>query len=399
MTTKHKSLPLNSLVSLMRCLEGRRWEDGAVRGHLTLSSQAQVALLQAVIGNPEDTPCQMLEGDPDEVVTGATFDLAFRAPRLGIGYLLPDLDTLLLHPTACAGDLGVSWYVVDRDWLSGERESDLARKYEAMGHLVELLARCADYYEKNQAKLVFLHDGRIDVPVRYGATELEAVNLATIEQLLQACGAEDGHTLQRRQILATAVREIVEDLAEDLRFKHLLILLPALLQNFHDGYRMFAASFSFEKVRDQLEAMRIEYTGRIHKALSDIQGQLLGIPVATIIVATQMKEAIAPGAIMWSNIAVLLGSSVFMLLLAAAIHNQQQTLAVLSQEVERQEAATRAEHADIAERFSEVFLQLRARLRWQVLVLRGMLAIGLLSMTFSFIVFWAMSKPAISVFF
>lgn len=183
-----------------------------------------------------------------------------------------------------------------------------------------------------------------------------------------------------------------------LRFSHILSQLPEVLQRFNDGYRLFASSFSFEKVRDQLEGLRIEYTGKIHKTISDIQGQLLGIPVATIVVATQMKETSAIGAQMWSNLAVLVGSFIFSLLLGASIFNQFQTLFVLEQEVKRHEAATRNEHADIALRFRDVFDQLHGRIFWQGVILKVVLGIGALAFITSIVAFWVLTKNALSAF-
>ncbi|MCZ5662332.1 hypothetical protein O5623_28590 [Escherichia coli] len=55
------------------------------------------------------------------------------------------------------------------------------------------------------------------------------------------------------------------------------------------GYKVFVSGFSYEKILDQLRVAKIEEMGKIHKVFSDIQNQILGIPVATIIVATQMK--------------------------------------------------------------------------------------------------------------
>lgn len=76
----------------------------------------------------------------------------------------------------------------------------------------------------------------------------------------------------------------------------------------------FTSGFSYEKVRDEVEATRIEYAGKIHKVIGDIQNQLLGIPVATIVVATQMKEATRYDSQYWINAAVVLGCWVFALL-------------------------------------------------------------------------------------
>ena len=91
--------------------------------------------------------------------------------------------------------------------------------------------------------------------------------------------------------MAEAVYELTAKLPSHKRFVSLLEQGEGLNDRLEKGYRLFfAAGFSYEKFRDEIESARVEYAGKIHKVFSDIQNQLLGIPVATIIVATQMKD-------------------------------------------------------------------------------------------------------------
>jgi hypothetical protein len=397
--TTQKKRSLADLVLLIRALESPVWDDGAICGALTLNGQAQIDLLTAVVADRDNTPCEIQEGDFDAMVPGTVLRLAFSQPRLGLGYLLRDLDELLRHPTACAGCFDLPWYVLAADWFSADKNSALYEKYSAMTMLVNVMVPCADYYDKADARMVLLNGGRVDVPIRYRAKDLESLDCVAVERLVAACSAADGHSEQRKQILATVLREMTEKAREEDRFALLLSSLPDVLQRFNNGYRLFASSFSFEKVRDQLEALRLEYTGKIHKTISDVQGQLLGIPVATIVVATQMKEALVVGSAMWSNIAVLVGSLFFTILLVASILNQFQTLLVIEQEIKRHEAATKQEHADIAARFVDVFTQLNRRIFWQHVILKGVLGVGCFAFLVAVVVFWALTKPALAVFF
>jgi hypothetical protein len=56
------------------------------------------------------------------------------------------------------------------------------------------------------------------------------------------------------------------------RFPYLLENLDALLEEVSAGYRLFASSFSYAKIRSDVESARVEYVGKIHKTLIDIQG-------------------------------------------------------------------------------------------------------------------------------
>ena len=132
---------------------------------------------------------------------------------------------------------------------------------------------------------------------------------------------------------------------------------------------MYAAGFSYDKLKDTVEAARVEYIGKIHKVLSDIQNQLLGIPVATIIVATQMKVAPGFGTEFLVNSAVLLGCWVFAILTLLLLRNQQHTLSVLKEEITRQKRQLEKEYAPVAGNLNGTFKSLESRALTQQIVL------------------------------
>jgi hypothetical protein len=169
--------------------------------------------------------------------------------------------------------------------------------------------------------------------------------------------------------MAEAVYEITAMLPSPKRFISLLENARDLRDRFEKGYKLFAAGFSYEKIRDEIEAARIEYTGKIHKVISDIQNQLLGIPVATIIVATQMKISKEIDRNFWINVAILIGACIFLLLLYFLVRNQRSTLDVIATEIQRQKAKLEKEYAAIAENFVSTFQSLDNRCRSQNLVL------------------------------
>lgn len=137
---------------------------------------------------------------------------------------------------------------------------------------------------------------------------------------------------------------------------------------------------SYEKLRDQVEAARVEYACKIHKVFSDIQNQLLGIPVATIVVATQMKNAPSFGYEFLVNTAVLVGCWVFAILMVLLVRNQSHTLGVLKDEVDRQRRQLQTDYAAVAGSFAGTFAYLSKRANAQHVVLwviDGVVCVGL----------------------
>ena len=396
MTKPHK-ITLHDWVGLIRQLESRAWADHGISGRLTILDDKTALLLKAVLSRPDDFPCQLIEGDPDACAIGDSLLLAFGQPRLGLGYVVKNMDVLLQHESARNGRL-TNWYVADLDWMFGEENAEIGPAYRTMLNLVAVFEQSAAVVDKSDAVLIFLPSERLDIRVIYGAAELRGLNIEAAQRIISQSQIEDGHSKQRLEILATAICDLLKDTPEGQRFSYLLRHLPELAQRCTDGYCLFASSFSFEKVRDQVEALRVDYTTRIHKALSDIQGQLLGIPISTIVVATQLKDVELPGALMWGNIAVLVGALVFVVLLILAIRNQWHTLDVLGMEVDRQEKATDKDCPEIAPRFTKVFSSLRDRIAHQRWIMGVIAFFSFVGLFLAFTMFWAMTKPALSIF-
>jgi hypothetical protein len=163
--------------------------------------------------------------------------------------------------------------------------------------------------------------------------------------------------------------------------------MPTLSEGGRNGYRLFASSFSYAKIRSDVEAAKVEYIGKIHKTLIDIQGQLLGIPVATIIVASQLKVAKDCGLEIWTNVGVLGGAWIFAVLLLIAIINQWLTLSAISGEIERQKTKLAADYAAISEQFLDIFKGLSSRIVWHRCALIGVGVIACAGAIFAFLVF------------
>jgi hypothetical protein len=127
-----------------------------------------------------------------------------------------------------------------------------------------------------------------------------------------------------------------------------------------------------------MEAARLDLIGKIHKTIVDIQGQLLGIPVATIVVAAQLKEAPDCGLPFWGNTAVIFGAWVFIALLMVAIVNQYLTLKVIAEDVERQQRKLKNEYAALGDAITNAFDGLDGRIIYHkaALVIVGLVALA-----------------------
>ena len=257
---------------------------------------------------------------------------------------------------------------------------------------VGMLKSCAAFLDVQEEMLVFVNDGKFEVPVKYAESDVRNLKIASIDALAKAI--PDGtHAEQCASIMAEAICELTAQLPSGRRFGFLLENADDLKDRFENGYKLFAAGFSYDKIRDEIEVTRVEYAGKIHKTFSDIQNQLLGIPVATVVVATQMKESKVIDGNFWMSVAVLVGSFVFMLLMHFLLRNQRHTLEVVGIEINRQKGKLEKEHAAIADNFVATFTSLDKRYNTQrniLYVVDGIVVVGFL---LSIFFFYTLNQP------
>jgi len=346
---------------------------GEMRGTFTLAEDTDLAALELCLGHEENTGMQV-HGSRADVALGNTVEISFE-PRVGWATVAPDLDELLKQPGNRIRTR--PRFLVLNTQTSSDDGADVnseVGRYLLAVKLVKSLKEVAGFLDTDEQSLVFISNGRFDVPVNYSASDLTSMDIDEI-QALTTIVPTDTHKKQCAGILATAIVDLVRAQPPLSRFAYLLTHAKELRATYDQGYKMYAAGFSYDKLKDTVEAARVEYVGKIHKVLSDIQNQLLGIPVATIIVATQLKEDKGSGPELFINTAVLLGAWVFVALTLLLIRNQQHTLGVLKDEIARQKRQLSKEYVAVADMFQRTFESLESRVRTQKIVLWTIFAV------------------------
>lgn len=366
------------LVALYRLVD----PDQQSMADLCLSDQAALQLVRDLLQpDSDDTGLAVLQGDPSSLAIGQTIRLQLNPPRIGEGRLFRDVAALVeagkLHepthyflwkPKRAKDDLGLP---------------EIIGRYRKVLVLIGLLKEAAAYLDEAKAELVFFRDGRFDVPVRYAASDLTAELDASIRKLI----AQFDDTLHREQklsMLASAVQETTARVEPRARFVELLCHVDDVTHALAESYRLFCSNFSYEKIKSDIQDAHIEFTTKIHKTFSDIQSQLLAIPVATVIVATQMKHAEGINSQFWINTGVLLGSVIFVVLFWLLVVNQRHTLTVLEEEIDRREAAIAKDHERIMDLFEGTFRTLRQRVASQkriIAIVRVIVVLGFIATT------------------
>jgi hypothetical protein len=316
--------------------------------------------------NLDDSGISVHHGDPDDLGIGKTLQLHISSPRIGLGRLARNLSDLLTTGVLLAEPR--RYYLIDERFANGdENVPESVERYRKLLKFVDLLKECADYVDAASSELIFIKDGKFSIPVVISANQIAQADLTKIEKILNHF-TDDTHKAQKLAILTNAVLSITQITAIKKRFGTLILEVAELAAKFNDGYKIFIADFSYDKIKDKFEEAKIENSGKLHKIFSDIQNQLLTLPVATVIVATQMKGTGDKTAVM-VNAALLIGVWIFAALFSMLWFNQLRTLLTLELEIKRQEKILKEDYESVGTIFNDVFAPLYKRIRNQKILL------------------------------
>lgn len=378
----------NNLVTICRDIE---FQENSRVGTLRITEEGQLYLLNTLI-HDDDFALQLISGGEPEV--GKNINIEIGDPRISLGIVASNLDDLLIVPKAKFKETK-NYFIINEKFSSLDETSivpEIIERYRIMLKFLELIRKSSAYLDENKEEFIFIHDGKFSLPILYTTEQLKEIDVAIITKLLESF-ENDTHHDQKLAIFSKSIQTISGNASPNERLIVLLSHLSDLQKSFSEGYKLFVADFSYEKIINQLEVAKLEEIGKIHKVFSDIQNQILGIPVATIVVATQMKSATAIGYEFWVNTAVLIGCWIFVLLSWFILRNQNHTLESISEEIDRKEKQAAEKYSSVKEIITQNFGLIRKRLKAQenaLCVVNIILGVGI---TLSHIIFFQLTKP------
>jgi hypothetical protein len=379
------------LVALYREID---FKDKSREGVLSISNDEQRNLLTGMLTTSDDEyGLRIIRGNADALKVGETVELEVNDPKISIGIVAMDIDDLLSAPKAHIKEPTRYFVISEKFYKFDQTTPDIIERYRIVIKLIALLKQAAAYLDEETGELVFIHDGKYELPVQYSLTELQQMGIEHASQLLESFG-NDTHRDQKLAILAKSVQTLCNTSNLKSRFSFLLAHLPELLKSFSEGYRLFVADFSYDKIIDQLEVAKLEEIGKIHKVFADIQNQILGIPVATIVVATQMKSASTIGYEFWANTAVLVGCWVFAILSIFVLRNQLYTLTAIGEEIARKKQQMLNDYKSVEDLITKSFPFLETRLRAQRFAFYVVDIILVVGLILAHVVYFLLTEPA-----
>lgn len=203
--------------------------------------------------------------------------------------------------------------------------------------------------------LIFLHQTKLEITNTYGPSDLSDIpGLGDFEDEFSTTAT---HQKQKRTIIKNVLFDVFGNDKEVL-FGSIIGRFSQIFEKAEASYQLYVSEFSFEKIKEEVEREKLEFTTKLNKVFSDIQNQLLAIPVALILIGGQMKPQ---G--LWSitNSLIFFGAVVFSILMNLLIRNQSHTLNAIKLEMDEQWRLIRGKHSHVAGQFEDSYDQLDKR--------------------------------------
>jgi len=293
------------------------------------------------------------------------------------------------------------FYIADRNYYSDECTNDpIINNYFETIRFVAALNNASDLVDKNNSRfltLYYLQGSKLDIQIQYSAADISPLN--DLEQFLETLESKE-HKEQKRCILKTTLVEILGKKEPSERFVYLLRHFSIFKSRFIDSLNLYLSEFSMDKVREAIVEKKLEYTKKINDVFSEIQGKLLAIPVALILIGGQMKSA---ESISLNNTLVLVGAVVFSIFMFFLLGNQRSTLDAIKEDLESQRKKLETDHAAIKCELEKTFTMLDYRYNKQMMTIKIIDRIVWLGLALAIILFiyntpplwdWFASLPA-----
>ena len=330
-----------------------------------------------------------------ELTVGSTVAVQVSAPRLGLGQLALDVDRLVAAPANRIKEAARYYVIRERYAYNDATIPESITRYRNALRLVNALSEAAAFVDVHQAEATFLGSARLRIPIDYKIADLVPLTTVQVDEL-EAFVFDNIHKDQKMAILASNVIDLCRLQPEPDRFRYLVAHLRELISKAQEGYKLFASEFSYEKIKGKTEEAISEYTSKIHKTFHDIQNQVMGVPVATVIVAFQLKNAPECGVEFWGNLAVSVGATLFVILLSMAVWNQFMTLASIATDLARQKERLENDYAAVSPQFLPLYQTLSRRVRIHKLILWAITVVCCAGVAITWYIYGKVTVPALS---
>lgn len=253
---------------------------------------------------------------------------------------------------------------------------DIVKNYIQVSSLFQLLKEVCDFPLKTGTthQLVFVNGIRnLNITSSYAETDIHYLD--KFESFKAEFVLSEIHADQKHAIIKNMLLEFYDG-EKEVNLSSVIMSFNEIYQQIVNNYQVYMSEFSFKKVKSEVEQDKLKYLSQLNKVFSDIQNQILSVPVALVLVASQMGSSDG-----WEvkNFSVWLGSLVFTVFLLFLIKNQKNTLVAVKNEIDQQWKNIQNNHSTVYPHFKGVYTQLVSRFRHQSRLLNTVLLMSIVA--------------------
>ena len=260
------------------------------------------------------------------------------------------------------------FYIADIDFLfsEGAQLPENIKNYIDATQFASTLNNLADHSMLSSSKAIFLQGEKLELSLVYNADDL--VPLEGLKQFIENFVKAEIHKEQKATIIKTVLIEMLKNNEiNQLTLSCLIKRFSEFLERVNANYQLYVSEFSFEKIKSQVESEKFEFTLKLNTVLSSIQNQLLAVPVALILVSSQMEMTDGLSA---KNFSIWIGAIIFSFFMSLLIRNQSGALSAIKVEIDSQWTNIQSKHKLVTERLKPHYEQLDDRQKSQRWFLR-----------------------------
>lgn len=245
------------------------------------------------------------------------------------------------------------FYVFSQKFDSSSPDKPLEiLRYENVTKLISFLNSICDY--SNDKQLVFFQNRQLSLITEYNVNEL--VDISDLDITITHV-RDSVYSDERKIIFINELIAKLKDEPENLRFGKLISSFGILSKNYKKSHNLYLEKYSYTKFKSELDKEIIEYSKKIQSVINDAQAKLVAIPAAFLLIIGQFDLT---GSKFYFNIALIISSFVFAILLEVLISNQYSALEFIKDDVNRFKNSIDDKKVEIlAEDFSLVFFKIK----------------------------------------
>ncbi|MCU4328783.1 hypothetical protein KTG55_03110 [Acinetobacter pittii] len=211
----------------------------------------------------------------------------------------------------------------------------------------------------NKSFIIFVGKKNLKINSEYIAEDLKR-DLILVKSFIRDYIQNDFHQEDRHLSVINGLHEAFQE--SEISLSTFLKGFDTFHRVVKSNFQLYMDKFSFDDFKNKVEEDRREYTIKINKVFSDMQNQLLTLPIATVLAAGQMVYVATAGDFI-KNILIVIGIGIFCIFVLMQISNQNSTLTALDEEINlRKSEMEKKEESNHKTEYLGVYTQLDTRI-------------------------------------